>query len=70
MSHWYLLYGGSSEDGSGPGHYVGRTLNRQDAYEHLRNVHSSPYNTGYVLIVTDTETRRPRSLRDFLTLSA
>ena len=53
METWFLLYGGSSEDGSGIGKYVGRTTDAALALKHFREVKSSPYNTGGVKIITD-----------------
>lgn len=55
---WYLLYGGESEDGMGPGRYIGRTTDCDVAKSHSQSIKKNPYSTGYVLVVTDTETRR------------
>lgn len=53
---WYLLYGGSSEDGCGPGKYVGRTVDVFVAAKHYIKISKNPYSTGYVKVVTDDET--------------
>lgn len=56
MTHlpvWYLLYGGSSVDGSGPGKYIGRTTESDVAFKHAKECASDPYSTGYVIAVTD-----------------
>jgi len=53
METWFLLFGGSSEDGSGPGKYVGRTTDKQAAIAHHQKCTSDPYNSGYVMIVKD-----------------
>ena len=61
---WYLLYGGHSEDGRGPGKYVGRTLFRQEALDHAAKCAADPYSTGYAVEVTDTTERQlPRESR-------
>jgi hypothetical protein len=53
---WYLLYFDVSPDGRGPSRYVGRTTDIRVAQEHLNRIRRSPYNVGYVLVVTDTKT--------------
>ncbi len=63
---WFLLYGGSSEDGSGGGVYVGKTADPSVAREHAREVRRSPYSTGYVLVVTDTAVHRCHSVDDVI----
>lgn len=65
METWFLLYGGTSEDGMGNGLYIGRTTSVLDAYKHYRNCVENPYSTGYVLIVTDSSSYRARSNMDF-----
>lgn len=62
---WFLLYGGTSEDGAGPGVYVGRTTDPKVATNHNRNIKRDPYSTGYVLVVTDTQCRRAWSSESF-----
>jgi hypothetical protein len=52
---WYLLYGGESVDGTGPGRYVGRTCSVVDAAKHFIKVSKNPYSTGYVKVITDDE---------------
>lgn len=48
-SPWFLLYGGSSEDGNGPGQYLGRTDNPVRAIEFYReHIKDNPYSTGYI----------------------
>lgn len=52
---WYLLYGGSSEDGRGPGVYEGRTTDVKVALAFRKKLDKvGPYSTGYVHAVTDT----------------
>lgn len=55
---WFLLYGGTSADGAGPGKYVGRTTDPEVARAHHHEVKNDPYSTGYVEIVTDSTCRR------------
>ncbi len=62
---WYLLYGGSSEDGRGPGRYEGRTVDHQEALLHFIKVKSSPYSTGRVLVITDDQEIVASRERDF-----
>jgi hypothetical protein len=62
---WFLLYGGTSTDGSGPGRYEGRTTDPSVALKHARRIDRSPYSTGHVDIITDAVFLRARSLRDF-----
>lgn len=50
---WYLLYGGSSEDGSGPGTYMGRTTDSDVAFKHAKECDCDSYSAGYVIAVTD-----------------
>ncbi len=51
---WFLLYGGTSEDGRGPGVYIGRTTDKTIAFEHCKNQEENPYATGCVVAFTDT----------------
>jgi hypothetical protein len=51
---WYLLFGGTSDDGAGPGKYIGRTTDYEEAREHYEECKRNPYSVGYVMIVTDT----------------
>jgi hypothetical protein len=51
---WFILYGGTSEDGRGPGEYLGRTTLLYVAKEHLDKCISDPYSTGSVQIVCNT----------------
>lgn len=55
---WYILYGGSSSDGCGPGEYVGRTTDLEIAKTHLATCLSNPWSTGYVTVVTDDQIGR------------
>lgn len=55
MKTWYLLFGGTSEDGMGPGRYEGRTTSKEKAKRYYDECLSDPYSTGYVQAVTDTE---------------
>lgn len=52
---WFLLYGGTSCDGAGPGKYIGRTLDVDEARKHFLKCRKNPYSTGKVEIITDTE---------------
>ena len=53
METWFLLYGGTSEDGRGDGRYIGRTTDVLAAYKHYRDCAENPYSVGKVVIVTD-----------------
>lgn len=52
---WFLLYGGSSADGRGPGRYEGRTDDPEVARAHHEKIRANPYTTGYVQIIDDTD---------------
>lgn len=54
-SPWYLLYGGTSEDGIGQGEYEGRTRSRGKALEHYWKIKRDTYSVGRVVIYTKTE---------------
>jgi hypothetical protein len=58
MPTWFLLYGGTSVDGRGPGQYQGRTTDRAVARRHWDQTRKAPYSVGYVQAVTDSTTRR------------
>lgn len=64
MTHpvWFLLYGGSSADGSGPGKYIGRTTESDVAFKHAKECARDPYSTGYVIAVTDKSEIRVSSV--------
>jgi hypothetical protein len=51
---WYLLFGGTSDDGAGDGKYIGRTTDYEEAREHYEECERNPYSVGKVIIVTDT----------------
>lgn len=52
---WYLLYGGTSEDGRGIGRYEGRTTDVSVALKFRKKLDKQgSYNIGYVAAVTDT----------------
>ena len=55
---WYVLYGGTSVDGRGPGLYVGRTTDEKVALEHYHKCRKDPYSTGYVLVYMDDKAYR------------
>jgi hypothetical protein len=55
MDTWYLLYGGTSEDGSGPGTYMSRTTDKTAARRHYTECRKNPYSVGKVTIITDTK---------------
>lgn len=48
---WFLLFGGESVDGMGPGQFIGRTTDRRAALEHHLNCRLNPYSVGYVVRV-------------------
>lgn len=53
----YILYGGESEDGRGPGRYIGRTTDKEKARKHFLKTEKNPYSTGCVIVQTGkTET--------------
>lgn len=62
---WFLLFGGSSPDGCGPGKYVGRTCNAETAIGHIRSVEADSYSTGYVVLFgsVNIQCRREQDLR-------
>ena len=66
MDVWYLLFDGSSPDGSGWPDYIGRTTDKEVAKEHFWKTHYSnnPYSTGKVDIVDDSSCRRAEK-KDF-----
>lgn len=56
-SPWFLMYGGSSEDGRGPGQYLGRTFHPCHALTFYRkHIKGNPYSTGYITAVFDGHT--------------
>lgn len=65
---WFLLFGGSSADGLGPGVFVGRTTVPAEAERHYRMVRRDPYSTGYVVIVSDASYVRADSCTDWAAL--
>ena len=54
MNTWFLLFDGSSPDGRGFSHYVGRTQDKKVARQHFDRCESSPYCTGGVRFATDS----------------
>ena len=50
---WYLLFGGSSQDGRGTGTYFGRTTDQNAAREHYDSLVTNPFSIGRVEVVTD-----------------
>ena len=62
MEKWYLLYGGTSEDGQGVGSFASRTTDKAIARTHLMSILRNPYSVGYVLIVSDDRDTHCRSL--------
>lgn len=64
-TRWFLLYGGSSADGAGPGGYIGRTEDPEAVKSHLAKIEADLYSTGYVVIVTDSDMRAVRTLKGF-----
>jgi hypothetical protein len=45
----YLLYGGTSEDGCGPGVFEGYTTDIPLVKNHMGKIDNNPYSTGYVI---------------------
>jgi hypothetical protein len=58
---WFCLYDGTSEDGRGAPLYAGRTTSAKTARAFLRD-RKSPYWTGHVTVLTDTNERVVRSV--------
>jgi hypothetical protein len=54
---WYLLFDGTSVDGSGEGKFVKRTTDKAEAAKHYKKVRKSPYSTGKVMLVNDFDFR-------------
>lgn len=53
---WFVMYAGSSADGTGPGYYFGRTEELSAAIAFLRtHVEGDPYAVGYVRVFSDNE---------------
>lgn len=50
----FLLYGGSSADGLGPGVYEGRTADPVLAFKFWEQLVDNPYSTGSVVVITPT----------------
>lgn len=61
---WYLLFEGSSCDGTGEPTYVSRTTDYNKAKEFLAKNADSPYHFDKVIAITDFEYRQFRSVRD------
>jgi hypothetical protein len=60
---WFCLYDGTSPDGRGIPSYAGRTVSAKTARVFLRD-RKSPYWTGRVTILTDTNERVVRSVTE------
>jgi hypothetical protein len=60
----FVLYGGQSVDGSGPGTYEGFTLDRAVAIKHFKGVKANPYSTGFVEVLTPTRSYQPFDLSE------
>lgn len=55
----YVLYGGTSVDGAGPGEYKGFTIHKDVAYKHLCEISKDKqYSVGYVLEYTQTGVKK------------
>jgi hypothetical protein len=54
---WYLLYKGSSCDGTGFAAYFGRTTSEKEARKYFKTI-KGPYDFGFVEIVTDSSKTR------------
>jgi hypothetical protein len=53
METWFLLFDGTSPDGRGQPHFVGRTTDKDRACRHYNRCKKDPYSTGDVRIATD-----------------
>lgn len=62
---WLALYGGTSADGAGRGHYVGRTTDAEAARAHWLACKSDPYSIGMVVAFTESESRTMWQERDW-----
>jgi hypothetical protein len=62
---WFLLFGGFSADGRGPGTYVGRTTDKAKALAHYKELKRDVYSVGFVQIVTDEKTERASEYTDW-----
>ena len=51
----WLLYGGHSEDGRGPGILLGYTFDYKAAVRHFRKIKADPYSTGKVIEVREAQ---------------
>lgn len=61
LPRWFLLYGGTSQDGAGPGVYEGRTISAKKAHAHHQKILANgPWNTGYVVMIDDSGWRHIR----------
>lgn len=49
----YLLYGGTSADGVGPGTFLRWTFDKAEADKHERECRKNPYSTGGVRAYTN-----------------
>lgn len=50
---WFVLYGGHSADGRGPGVFLKRTTEKLEARAHFELIQSDPRSTGSVRYYTD-----------------
>ncbi len=53
METWFLLFAGTSTDGTGQPDFVGRTTDKAKARKHYEACRKSPYDTGKVMYVTE-----------------
>ena len=54
METWFLLFSGSSPDGTGQPQYSKRTTDKAEARRHYELCKKDPYSNGDVRIATDT----------------
>lgn len=55
---WYLLYEGTSVDGSGSAPYHSRTTVKEVAKWFWEKERRNPYSTSRVVVITDTKEQR------------
>lgn len=54
---WFMMYGGSSEDGRGSGQYLGRTFYPSHALTFYRkHIKGNPYSVGHIMAIFDDRT--------------
>lgn len=62
METWYLFYSGDGRCVTFPSpEFIGRTTSKEEAISYYKKLKKDKYNTGYVLVVTDTEVKSSRT---------